>query len=526
MEINKADKHTTHTEEHHVLSGDKALKLWLKGKNAWNAWMYANPNTDVSFEDVQFCLDNLATQYPQYFQEQIPLNGLELKTEKVICFDGFVFNGQVNFYHAKFKNPVSFNNAVFKGDVDFVKAVFLKDAHFSEVKFEQKAYFSEACFKTNVTFLNTTFSNSAVFDSASFCSNTDTAYHANFEHALFCENSTFSNAHFFGKTSFSHSLFDDRVHFHESCFSESAIFSNTTFKDNAFFTSSVFKKSIQFNSANFCKKIEFENIQFDDALDFKNAKFACRFFFKPKGVPKQGGLDFRNAKFHYGASLQGKFKFVPDLREINEDELIDLSTLIVEPSIIYNFNSDINKENAQRLSKLTELARKYGIRYQQTVRFNAQTLKIKKWIGCNPLKILAILSYSFISNYGQSIFRPFFFFVLSAVIFAQYTLSEAKPDKYAFNTSSAFTFLDKDIEKRLTWYDDMSDALNISIANALPFSSYLMKKSEKSKTALFKAPKSKNHTLFSYIHSSLTIFFAFLIALAYRNRYFRQKKMR
>ena len=74
-----------------TLSDKKAVGLWLKGKDAWNEWVLANPKYSIDFGNVDFSRHNR------------------------ISFKQFHFpDGDVNFSDVQFgEGDVNFNDAQF-----------------------------------------------------------------------------------------------------------------------------------------------------------------------------------------------------------------------------------------------------------------------------------------------------------------------------------------------------------------------------------------------------------------------------
>ena len=117
-----------------VLKGQQAIDLWLKGKDAWNAWVEKNPVADVSFQGQRFT-HNLNNQ--NIPSEKYPFAGFNFPDGKTdfsnsqferenVYFTGVNFgNGEVSFYRAKFLKNVFFDATMFKsGIVLFTGAQF------------------------------------------------------------------------------------------------------------------------------------------------------------------------------------------------------------------------------------------------------------------------------------------------------------------------------------------------------------------------------------------------------------------
>ena len=93
-----------------TLRGQKAIELWLSGKDSWNEWVDKNKVDNVDFQDVDFG---------------------KLRAEHNLEVFSFVYyrfpKGDVDFTGAKFGGGVCFNQAEFgKGRVNFYGAEFGK----------------------------------------------------------------------------------------------------------------------------------------------------------------------------------------------------------------------------------------------------------------------------------------------------------------------------------------------------------------------------------------------------------------
>ena len=115
-----------------ILSDKKAVELWLKGKDAWNEWVLANPKYSIDFRSVDFSGHNR------------------------ISFKQFHFpDGDVSFSHVQFgKGDVSFRGAKFgEGVVDFQQVSTAGSMFFINTQFGEGLYsFEYAVFGGNVMF--------------------------------------------------------------------------------------------------------------------------------------------------------------------------------------------------------------------------------------------------------------------------------------------------------------------------------------------------------------------------------------
>jgi hypothetical protein len=155
------------------LQGEEAVALWKKGREAWNAWVEANPKSNVDFSGIRFsdhwrpegppkgpplsfaryrfpAQGNVIFDRAVFGDEGVSFEGVQFGTGVVsfknvvfgggpIIFEKVVFGGPVWFCESKFLNPgdrTSFKNARFDRTVEFCRAEFEgREVLFTEAKF-------------------------------------------------------------------------------------------------------------------------------------------------------------------------------------------------------------------------------------------------------------------------------------------------------------------------------------------------------------------------------------------------------
>ena len=227
-----------------MMDQTELLALVAEGKDAWNEWADAHPDTEVNFSGVKFDSD--------------------------VSFEGFHFPTTAHFIGATFKNAVfigaTFKNAVF-GSATFKDAAFIgatfKDAAFIGATFKDAADFSGATFKD------------AVFSGATFKDAVD-----------------FIGATFSGDASFADATFKDTADFDNATFSGDAYFAGATFKDTAYFFEATFFGNTFFNSIDVRGSVNFEDAEFHIIPDFHAAKNPERIALDTVefALPKPSGL--------------------------------------------------------------------------------------------------------------------------------------------------------------------------------------------------------------------------------------------
>jgi len=171
------------------LEGEKAIELWLAGKEKWNKWVEENPIADVSFAGVVFnkAIVSNRVNYISFADYNFPQGRVDFSEARFQW-------GNVTFYKANFgKGEVFFYKANFgNGDVDFREASFEEgEVHFTRAKFgEGNVYFGRASFgKGMVIFSGASFGEGIVdFSGASFGEG-----NVNFENIIFKGHADFSD---------------------------------------------------------------------------------------------------------------------------------------------------------------------------------------------------------------------------------------------------------------------------------------------------------------------------------------------
>lgn len=164
----------------------------------------------------------------------------KLSYEYIGCYincNGLIFNSEVDFSNASFKNKVF-----------FMGSKFIRNANFSWTLFNNEINFTGSKFIGGTDFYYTSFNNKVDFNFASFNNKVD------FSHASFDNEVDFSNSIFKNKAYFSGVSFANKVNFSWTQFDNEVNFSITTFKEADFHFSKFYDK-VDFSGALFDKVI-------------------------------------------------------------------------------------------------------------------------------------------------------------------------------------------------------------------------------------------------------------------------------
>jgi hypothetical protein len=267
------------------MNRDETVELFLKGREAWNAWAKGllaqgkameaagtckshrplrepekgeTPETqawlDKAFADFSGCLflirgeKGIKETAGEHSKESAgsgpPVKSIQLGANS-IDFGGFVFPSTASFERATFSSDASFERAAFTGLALFESATFSGDARFDSATFSGNAQFESATFIGLASFERTSFTGTARFDSATFIF-----------HALF-ESTTFASHAFFGETQFT----------------QAAIFRLASFKQYASFASTHFEVEASFHALRGEGGFDMEGAVFEAVPDFIQAHF-------------------------------------------------------------------------------------------------------------------------------------------------------------------------------------------------------------------------------------------------------------
>ena len=463
-----------------VLEGQKAIDLWLQGREAWNKWVEENPIADVSFIQADF------TKY-----KNISFKNFKFPNGKV-TFERSRFGiGRVNFKGANFgDSDVSFFEANFeKGDVDFSFVTFGKGSvDFSNVEFgEGFISFDHSSFGDgNVDFTNSQFGKGIViFSNAEFGEGdvdfSDSTFengNVDFEDINFGTGEvSFTGVDFgVGWVSYFNSIFNSGDVFFSDCkFGEGLVnFSQIKLKEsdiffgfsdllNAKFKCESAKISGQFNfhdiaNVDKLRAISFKHTTFETTVDLDNNEFKC--------IP-----DFTNTKlsnhlilsnFYVNAEKKPSSRLISkvaiNIYKLWFGEKVLISrvrkAININERFINTFKASwpwltksivVNKDDIERLRRLKELA-DINKHHQLALDLHIEEMKCSRWIETPWQKLPIEFLFQKCGDYGRSIFRPIISLVLLWLSFAPiYASDSSKKDVWAdallFSFSQMFSLI-------------------------------------------------------------------------------------
>lgn len=366
------------------------LALARAGRNVWNAWRVKWPELPADFNSIDFTK-----------REPIDFSGFIFDRFGREIVHGQVAPGDVTFLRAKFGNQAKFTGAQFGESPNFYDAQFGSLADFDGAKFGTQAIFNGAHFGDLASFRNTVFGERTRFDGAQF------GHRPDFESAYFGTLSSFIATQFGTNANFYGVAFEHGVRLDGAQFGDNVVFENARFGLNASFRAMTLAEILaewgRYNSDKIALKTRttrskgigaasnvFLSISFRDACFDGDVTFQDRTFLGPtsfdhttfKGVPKLHGC-----KLHQDTSFDGA-----------------------------DFKAPASPEAARayRTLKLA-MAQQQATREEQG--FFRLEMQAENALATGPRRILFDV-YENLSNYGFSLSRPLWFWLICLIGFS------------------------------------------------------------------------------------------------------------
>jgi hypothetical protein len=226
------------------------LALARLGKEAWNAWRSKYParGEAPNWENIA---DFSKVDFRKYS----------------IIFDGFIFGDNAIFWESQFGDLARFKGAQFGNRIEFTDAQFGFMAQFEDAQFGNGVDFKGAKFGDMTNFKGARFDFNATFMSAQF------GNHACFIDAKFDIGAKFAEARFAEQAQFDGTRFGDDVQFTGTQFGDFASFARVKFDGDARFVGAQFGNWAEFTGSRFSKATWFSGVQFRNAASFYGAWF-------------------------------------------------------------------------------------------------------------------------------------------------------------------------------------------------------------------------------------------------------------
>lgn len=172
-------------------------------------------------------------------------------------FEGARFGSGTEFTDAQFGDKPNFKKAHFGSWASFERAKFGEEANFTEAQFDPNATFEHAQFKDNAEFTDATFGIRAQFIGAQFGNK------AQFYGARFDEDAQFLGAQFGNDASFMCAQFDGKARFMGAQFGNGVKFTGTRFKESVWFSGAQFRNDAKFDGVWFGNNAKFIGVNWE-----------------------------------------------------------------------------------------------------------------------------------------------------------------------------------------------------------------------------------------------------------------------
>ncbi len=300
---------------------------------------------------------------------------------EVVTFDHFLFPLEANFKESIFIDNAHFRYCLFLGKVLFDKTEFHKNAYFTASRFSETVSFLKAKFATDNNIDVATYSNKP---------SKQYNYEARFIEVTFLKKTSFFNAEFHGSVLFSGSAF----------FGDINRFLGARFSKSPFFYGTIFNNPCNLANCNLDTLPNFTGCEFRAGLDITGIEFKDQ-----GGWKKHQYLDKETKKETYSLRNDSNVKGGGPICELLIERQEDMITESPDKKIDY-------KAARHSLQLLRETAKKNDDTQSE--------LKYMKWefdIALKDKKEPCVFKfflkcYKCLSNYGTSILRPFFIFLL------------------------------------------------------------------------------------------------------------------
>jgi uncharacterized protein YjbI with pentapeptide repeats len=477
--------------ERPMLLPNAAIELWLAGIDAWNDWVFHNPNYDICFQGIDF------SQY-------------QTKENPGISFKGFHFgNGVCSFHGAKFGDfGVSFSGAHFTEckDVLFSEVSFgAGNINFSDVYFgESQVNFEKADFsKGTANFVKAYFGGFAHFEYAKF-----RGHRVDFSYAKFKAGTSFSHAEFGngGKAFVGTKFGEGTISFVETKFGDGDV----DFNSSEFTTGELYFIGTTFGLGTvsfFNSKLGDVNAYFTHAqchgVTFNFENLSSRGRFELRNIVEMDDLNLKGASFENALSIVNVHVWsIPDLVNTKLSNQLSLHSLSCELNCkryLGIFQKAVDTDDIERGNRLKELAED-NKHHSMALHFHAIELRAKRWQSQSYFRSSMMdLLFDKLCNYGQSVSRPLTIWVMLTILCA-----------------IAYGALFK---TPLTTLKQGADALIFSFTNSLPFLN-TANEGRKAMEPLFESGTITSFVLpLMMIQGVLSVLMLFLLGLGLRNRF-------
>jgi len=224
----------------------------------------------------------------------------------------------------------------------------------------------------------------------------------------------FRRATFHGFISFGRKTFEEQANFRGATFEGCAIFSRTVFKKSAWFLETTFKGMVEFLGVEFQGVVGFRYATFEEVIVIDEETKENKIFSKEE-------VDFRDVRFLKPERVSfkkvnlSKFRFFgTDLRKV---EFVDVEWDMEKGrSRIYDEIVVRDYPLIAQVYKRLRANYEENLNYAEAGDFHIGEMEMRRKGEKKPFNKIIISLYKFISNYGESYWRPLVFWILPILI--------------------------------------------------------------------------------------------------------------
>ncbi|WP_240220355.1 hypothetical protein [Rheinheimera hassiensis] len=287
---------------------------------------------------------------------------------------------------------------------------------------------------------------------------------------------------------------------------------------SALFSMSTFAKiTIDFSYSAFdCKIVDFSELDLADGnYIFESCEFSGRASFSDRAQQKSQAKKFSFRKSLFHSTLDVSWVTTEDIIDLRETKLATHTTLDNLGFTLHRTRAvkylpgtlkTNSKAAASKLRRLKEIA-ETNKNHTAALRFHAAEMRARRWNDMPKLSSILDAAFSMLSNYGQSILRPFIAWGILVLGFGVVYSVIAQKDLLARSFSDTFS------------QANFADGFLYSLVQTLPVFPISRSLQQNLYTALNVGHSSTLFSSLTIVQNLLGVIFLFLIGLGLRNRF-------
>lgn len=471
-------------ENAHLMEYHVAEKYVAK----WNTFIAKYPNSVLYFSGFQFNFKIICTGWnmPHCHFHGITFGG-------GVAFDA-VFKGAALFSAIILSSGSgnAFSEAIFEEEVCFLDIRFVVAANFDKALFHKNAYFSKPIFEKSVSFFDLKFKEKVKFQSAHFQESVLFEIFEKSDEMIFSGGEFLKDVRFHGSNK-------------DGC---SISATQASFKDKTWFSGSF--RRIDLRSSEFDKETYFEESfrkKYYDSLGSSEAEEAKKsgMAIFPESINE---VSFARTIFRSIVFFSISFIKLPDFSRAVFQEVPKIDEELL-PKLENKKEIKTGDENKFRFLK--DYFLKQNNHQKEMKYFELEMIAKEK--GSYGFKKVLYFLYSTIGSYGNSMAKPFYFLILSGIIFSFNFVSSIKFFSLSACFSSRIDAVNALIVRNSEMIDQIGTALTISFTRTIfPLVGLDYLTSSKSNFYV-------SHPFLLVVQSIISLVLLFLVGLGIKNEF-------